>query len=181
MISHSELKRVLWLNEDEGRFYWNIKSRGIVIGQQAGSFDAYGYGQIRYAGKLYKEHRLVWFYINGAWPNGQIDHADHDRRNNKFANLREVNNLENHRNRPMQKNNRSGFVGVSFNKHTSSFESYITINGKKKKLGYFEKIHDAITARIEANKLYQFHKNHGSGFGISKEKLKDLTQHNQGE
>jgi len=170
MITQEELKHVLFLNESEGRFYWNVNRRGIVKGSQAGSFDAHGYGQIRFNGRVYKEHRLVWLYITGEWPSNQIDHKNHVRRDNRFENLRVVDNIENHKNRPMQKTNTSGFVGVSFDKRLKKWEAYITANKKRKCLGYFKTIENAISARKAANNKYEFHENHGVGYGISKKK-----------
>jgi len=180
-ITYDRLKQVLYFDEELGRFFWNEKIRGIKIGDQAGSFDAHGYGQIRIDGKIYKEHHLVWFYKTGNWPKCQIDHCNHDRRDNRFSNLRECDNLGNHCNRPMQRNNTSGFVGVSFEKNR--YAAYITLKGKKINLGRFESIDDAASARKVANELYGFHENHGIGKGISKkvptlrkEKLKALKE-----
>lgn len=165
MLTIERLKQVLWLDLDEGRFYWRVKIRGIRIGMQAGSFDAHGYGQVKVDGVLYKEHRLVWFYVTGTWPKDQIDHANHDRRDNRFANLREVNNMANHLNRPMQSSNTSGFVGVSFCPRTKCFEAYITVNKKRIGLGMHKTVEAAASARAAANELYGFHPNHGVGLG----------------
>ena len=173
MITVDELKEALWLNQEEGRFYWNKKSKGVSIGSQAGSFDAYGYGQIRINRCIYKEHRLVWLYLTGKFPDDQIDHKNHLRRDNRFENLRSVNDIENNKNRSMQKNNTSGFVGVSFNKLTKKWESYITVGKKRKQIGYFSKLEDAILSRKSANIEFDFHENHGIGYGVSKKKRYD--------
>lgn len=166
MLTIERLKEVLWFNADEGRFYWNVKIKGIRIGMQAGSFDAHGYGQVKVDGVLYKEHRLVWFYVTGAWPKDQIDHANHDRRDNRFENLREVDNTENHLNRPMQASNTSGFVGVHYEPRHKKFVAYIAVNRKRVNLGRFAKFEDAVTARTAANEQCGYHPNHGVGLGI---------------
>lgn len=168
MLKVERLKELLLYDADDGRFYWKVKVKGRQIGWQAGSFDAHGYGQIRIDGEIYKEHRLVWLYVTGSWPKDQIDHQNHDRRDNRFENLCEASNVTNHLNRPMQATNTSGFVGVSFCKRTNRFAAYITIRGKQNKLGRFEKLEDAIDARKAANEKYGFHKNHGIGYGISR-------------
>lgn len=110
----------------------------------------------------------MWLYVTGNWPENQIDHLNHKRRDNRFENLRDVNNQINHFNRPMQASNTSGFVGVSFQKATKSFEAYINIAKKKIRLGRFKNLIDAIDARKEANIKYGFHENHGIGLGIPK-------------
>lgn len=40
-------------------------------------------------------HRLAWFLIHHAWPNGEIDHIDGNRQNNRIDNLRVVSRKEN--------------------------------------------------------------------------------------
>lgn len=52
------------------------------------------------------------------------------------------------------KRNKSGRIGVWFNQKAGKYEAYISINGKRKCLGVFEKIQDAIDAREEAENLY---------------------------
>lgn len=43
--------------------------------------------------------------------------------------------------------NKSGHVGVSWHKRHQKWVAYITVSGKQKYLGTFEKIEDAISAR----------------------------------
>lgn len=179
MLTIERLKELLIYDADAGRFFWRVKVKGRRIGQQAGSFDAHGYGQVRIDGEIYKEHRLVWLYVTGAWPKDQIDHQNHDRRDNRFENLREADNHTNHLNRPMQATNTSGFVGVSFNKHIERFEAYITVDKKRHRLGYFDTVEGAIAARSAANLQYGFHANHGIGIGRpSRARLRALTKGN---
>lgn len=171
MMTHSRLLELLRYDDSDGRFYWKLGGRGIKHEKklQAGSFDAHGYGQIRIDGVIYKEHRLVWFYKNGEFPENQIDHINHDRRDNRFENLRLANNSENGKNRPKQRNNKSGHVGVRF--YNGAFCAYINVSGKQIHLGRFNNIDEAINARSLANKKYGFHENHGVGFGISRDKI----------
>ena len=165
-ITIERLRELVEYNAELGRFFWLQSGRGFMTkGAEAGSFDAHGYGQVRLDRQIYKEHRLVWFYHTGKWPEEQIDHINHQRRDNRFENLRLASNSENHRNRPMQRNNTSGFVGVYWDKR-GWFESYINAGGKKIRLGRFKNIEDAIEARQEANRRYGFHENHGKGFGV---------------
>lgn len=176
MLTLERLKEALWYDEESGRFFWNTKIKGIIIGSEAGSNDAHGYGQIRLDGKVYKEHRLVWLYVTGRWPEGQIDHINHERRDNRFHNLREVDNAGNHTNRPMQRNNTTGVVGVSYCKRIDRYEAYITIDGKRKNLGHYKTLAQAREVREAANIQYGFHPNHGHGLGISRRKPKQRVE-----
>lgn len=173
-ITLERLRELVEYNSEIGRFFWLRSGRGFMTkGAEAGSFDAHGYGQIRIDGQIYKEHHLVWLFHTGEWPTEQIDHINHQRRDNRFENLRVATNSENHKNRPLQKNNTSGFVGVHWDKR-GWFEAYINVGGKKIRLGRFKNIEDAIEARKKANEQYGFHENHGVGLGIPK---KTSTNH----
>ena len=166
MITQARLLELLRYEPDEGRFYWLKKGRGIRPSRncQAGSFDAHGYGQIRIDGMVYKEHRLVWLYVHGEFPKNQIDHANHDRRDNRIENLRLVDNIENHKNRPKQNNNKTGMPGVCYDKR-GFYAAYITVNGERIGLGYYKTIDGAKEARMAANVKYGYHANHGVGIG----------------
>ena len=52
------------------------------------------------------------------------------------------------------KTNTSGFKGVSFNNKRNKFEAYLQIHGKKKFLGRYNEIEDAIAARIDGEEKY---------------------------
>jgi hypothetical protein len=55
---------------------------------------------------------------------------------------------ENNTNKKKQRNNTSGFIGVYFDKQQKKWYSTISINYKRKFLGYFD-------TREEASKCYQ--------------------------
>lgn len=44
---------------------------------------------------VYKYHRIVWLWVTGKWPRGNIDHIDKDAMNNRWSNLRDVTHKEN--------------------------------------------------------------------------------------
>lgn len=170
MHTLEDFKKEMWLDEERGRFFWHKPGKGRRPGLQVGAFDVHGYGQINFKKQLYKEHRLVWLFITGEWPKGQIDHLNHDRRDNRFENLREVTNQENHFNRPLQKTNKSGVPGVWLDERMGKYRAFINVNGKRFELGFFEEKEAAIAARQEANREHGFHENHGIGLGRPKYK-----------
>jgi hypothetical protein len=170
MLTREMLASVLTFDESKGRFYWLGTGRGKPVGKEAGSFDAHGYGQINVFGKVWKEHRLVWLWMHGELPPCQLDHVNHDRRDNRPENLRLADNIENHKNRPMQNSNKSGYIGVWHDKKRGHFQAYINVNRKRINLGQFKTLEQAIEARRSANLKYGFHENHGSDYGRPKHK-----------
>lgn len=82
----------------------------------------------------------------------RFDHVNRNPLDNRKSNLRAANYTENARNYSKQKNNTSGFSGVSWDKQCSKWVAYIVIDKKRKKLGRFVDKEDAIRARLEAEK-----------------------------
>jgi len=83
-------------------------------------------------------HRLIFLYHFGRWPTNQIDHIDGNPKNNCIENLREATNSQNNHNKAKPINNTSGYKGVSYCKAAKKWETYITIDRKRKYLGLFE-------------------------------------------
>lgn len=121
---------------------WNSKFPGSV----AGGFDGHGHREVRILGVSYRAHRLAWAYMTGRWPDGQIDHINGDRADNRFQNLRVVDNRQNGMNCGMNRLNTSGFKGVTWNKSRRKWQAGVTIYGQYKYIGLFEcpkEAHDA--------------------------------------
>jgi hypothetical protein len=61
---------------------------------------------------------------------------------------------ENNINRTKQNNNKSGFVGVYWDKQTSMWRAQIKINNKIITLGRYNNITDAVITRLQAELKY---------------------------
>ncbi len=151
---------------DTGKLYWKISpSDKVKAGQEAGSNDVHGYTQVKALGVVRKAHRVIWDLCNPddlLKPGEQIDHIDHDRRNNRITNLRKVSSAGNHKNMSLASNNTSGVTGVSWCKTRKLWRAYIRVESSFIGLGYFENKDDAVVARKNAEKELGFHKNHGA-------------------
>ena len=166
-VTQAELKELLNYDPDTGVFKWRVSPRmGISVGTNAGCLSSWGYLIIRIKGKPYRAHRLAWLYVYGEWPEGELDHINHDRIHNRIENLRIVSRFENSRNQKMRTNNTSGVTGVYWNKVYQKWYAYIQLRGKLKYLGRSTDKQVTIEARKTAEKKYGFHPNHG---------LSDLT------
>lgn len=136
---------------------WNTR----LAGKLAGVVNPDGYIEIRLSGTIYKAHRLIWFMQAGSWPDGQIDHVDHCRTNNRWSNLRSVTNADNSRNQSRHSSNTSGVTGVSWDNRYGRWRATIKVDGTKKHLGYFVNFNEAVAVRKLAESEYGFHENHG--------------------
>jgi len=156
-----QLKSEFSYDKDSGQFTrlipWKIKKYGLYVKQSHHS----GYIYIQHEGKKYGGHRLAWLYVYGHFPDGQIDHINGIRDDNKLCNLRVVTNRVNQQNASLRPDNKSGQVGVSWFKTRNTWRAVINISGKQRTLGYFKKLEDAIKARKEAEIHYKKKKNHG--------------------
>ena len=98
MINQKQLKEVLHYDPLSGIFIWKIKSaRCIQIGDIAGYKD-HGYIRIEINHKAYFANRLAFLYMEGYFPEGDVDHKDRIKDNNKWNNLRHVTRSCNMRN-----------------------------------------------------------------------------------
>jgi hypothetical protein len=99
---------------------------------------------------------------NGEWPNGQVDHINGDRSDNRICNLRIVDSQQNCRNQKLRKTNATGTMGVYFHKLTGKWTAQIMQSGKRIHLGLFDTKEGAISARKLAEVGYGYHPNHGA-------------------
>jgi hypothetical protein len=137
----------------DGALIWNA---GAITrrpnGAQAGYLNADGYVVIEVAGQAQLAHRLVWLMHHGAWPEGEIDHKNGVRNDNRIDNLRDVARVTNTENRRLATTgSASGFLGVSIH-HTGKFRARIRADGVLKSLGLFETPEDAHAAYVNAKR-----------------------------
>jgi len=115
--------------------------------------------QGRVLSKRYYAHRITWLIYYGEWPKNQIDHINQDATDNRIKNLRDVTNAENNKNKTLQNNNKTGYLGVS--KRHGKYRAEINVNNIRKHLGYYDTVEEAAAARAVANINYNYHPNHG--------------------
>jgi hypothetical protein len=147
MLTQKELKSQLHYNPDTGLFIRNkALCNSVKIGDVAGAPDGKGYLRISVNMKRHKAHRLAWLYMTGELPKNQIDHINGVKNDNRFINLREATNSQNKSNSGLYVNNKSGYKGVSWYKKYKKWVSHVSVNGKRKTLGYFDNAIDASIA-----------------------------------
>lgn len=124
-------------------------TRGRRKGRAIGGLN----GRYLYAwvdGRYVALHRLIWTWHNGAIPSGlSVDHINHSRFDNRIENLRLATSAENSRNRPPT---RSTHHGVYESKGRYRVSIWI---------GTFDTLEEAVAARRDAERVYNYHPNHG--------------------
>jgi inorganic pyrophosphatase len=112
-----------------------------------------GYKVVRFFGKKYGLHQLIYLYHYGFIPAG-IDHFDGDTLNNRIKNLRPANKSQNAANQKIIKESRSGLKGVRVKKD-GRICAVIGFRGARYFLGDFKSTEEAHKAYLKkASELF---------------------------
>jgi hypothetical protein len=147
-LTQAWLKEIVHYEPDTGTF---TRLTGQNKGKKAGYLTEDGYVSIEILGVVYPAHRLAWYFVKGVWPEGDIDHIDRCRTNNKFDNLRDVTRSINLFNRGMMKNNTSGVRNVYWAKKKKKWVVNKNENNKRIYVGSYDTLEEAAE---EAKKYY---------------------------
>jgi hypothetical protein len=146
-----------WFSDERSFRTWNSRFAGREAftakhsaGYRVGCID----------GRTYFAHRVIWVMHCGP-ADGEIDHINGNRADNRLENLRLVTREENRRNVKRQANNKSGATGIR--QQGNSWEALIQVGGKQTYLGRFPTFAEALQARKNAEADMNFHANHGRG------------------
>lgn len=137
---------------------WNKRMAGRPA-LNAVSSTGYRFGTI-WNGITYA-HRVLWAMAHGEWPDGEIDHINADKLDNRIENLRVVSKRENARNRRLSKRNKSGITGVCWCRKRRAWVASIKGDTGTINLGRFKCVGMAMRARKQAQRQLGYHPNHG--------------------
>lgn len=145
VLSVDALKENLHYDPETGIFTRLKQCTGTSkLGDTAGCLNSRGYLTIMVNGVSYRAHRLAWLYMTGTMPKELIDHKNGIKTDNRFNNLRQATHKQNMENQiTPRKNNKSGFLGVSFYKSLQNYRAFIRIDGKRLYLGQFNTAEEA--------------------------------------
>lgn len=161
-VTPEALHKLLTHDPDTGKLFWKRRhdpdcdswNKQFAFAEAFTNPHSKGYLAGAIFGRTYLAHRVIFALHYGYWPE-ITDHINGVRTDNRICNLRSVTPSENQRNRRISKNNKSGFTGV----HASGekWVAQINRNYKYRYLGRFSRIEDAVAARKEAERKYDFH------------------------
>lgn len=160
LVYEPETGELRWLERPLSMFpsrnaqaVWN----GRYAGKLAFTADSRGYRYGNIFNRKFKAHRVAWALHHGAWPDGDIDHINGKRADNRMANLRVVDRLQNNRNLRLRASSASGVSGVAWDK----FKRRWIVSVGRRYIGSFIDLEEAATARRAAEAAFGFHPNHG--------------------
>ncbi len=157
-LTAQRLREVLNYDPETGVFTRKARTSSCVqVGRETGCLDEHGYLRVSVDDRRYWAHRLAWLYVHGVWPDGQVDHRNRVRNDNRFVNLRLASKAENAQNAKVRENNTSGHKGVSWSNRQQRWYAYITHQQRMQNLGLYTDINDAVAARKAAEaRLHPF-------------------------
>lgn len=110
-LNTSRVRELLDYNPDNGELTWRLQtSRRVKVGDVAGSAHNQGYITVGIDGVRWLTHHVVWVWWYGEMPDGDVDHINRDRSDNRISNLRCVSRSDNLLN--ARHKNATGFTGV---------------------------------------------------------------------
>lgn len=143
-VTADRLREVLHYEPSTGVFTWKVAlGPAAKPGSMAGTISKRGRRHIAIDGTVFVAHRLAWLYVHGEWPNGQLDHRNLDKLDDRIENLRVTDAQGNSANKRVFRNNRLGVKGVGMPyrpRKTSTrirYRARIRVNDKLIHLGYF--------------------------------------------
>ena len=89
-------------------------------------------------------HRAAWLLHSGSWPDGEIDHINGIKTDNRMCNLRVVTRSENAMNRSVRRDTKCGLKGVQAS--GSKFVAKLCRDGRSYYVGTFDTAEQASEA-----------------------------------
>lgn len=159
MVCPEYLKQILHYCPETGVFTWLPRpiTKGVRIdrfGMQAGAVNPQTLHRVIMINrKHYFAHHLAWLYMTGEWPIGLVDHADGQRDNNAWKNLRRATVSQNIANSKKRSDNSTGYKGVS-KRPNGHFRARLMVEGKPISLGDYKTAEEAHAAYCAAAKTH---------------------------
>lgn len=152
MLTIERLKRLLHYDPDTGVFTYRETRGRCLRGTVSGKRHAGGYWRVSIDRKIYQAHRLAWFYVFEEWPNGDIDHINLDKVDNRISNLRIATPSENQANTSKRTKTLAALKGVTWHK-CGKWQASVKVSGRAIYLGLFDTPEAAHIAYCAAAKV----------------------------
>ena len=150
-----ELRKLLRYEPETGKLFSRRSGAEVFTNTH---HSGYKKGAVK--SKTYTAHRICMAIYFGVWPDGEVDHINGDRADNRALNLRVATKSKNQRNAKRREDNTTGHVGVNL-RPNGKWQAYISHSGKRQHIGTFNSKTEAIRARVEQQRLHGYSERHG--------------------
>ena len=151
-LTAQRLRELIGYDPETGVFTRRVRLSNRSKMQNLGTVSNNGYFRFSVDGRNYFSHRLAWLYMNGNWPEHDIDHINGIRNDNRIANLRAVSRALNLQNmREAKTNSHSGLLGVALDQR-GKWAASIQTFGERTRLGRFDTKEQAYAAYLSAKR-----------------------------
>lgn len=133
--------------EKLSQYKWHVNKNGYI---QRSIYLGGGRKNKKYKGEKLHHLILIPKHDEGLY----IDHINRNKLDNRKENLRYCTHAENCRNRQVRADNKTGVKGVNKMHNCNRWRVRIQVNGKRKHIGLFEKLEDAMEAYKNASMKY---------------------------
>lgn len=158
--------RYLSYDPDTGEVRWKecrTRNGKAKVGDVAGCVDEHGYIRLMLDGRKVRAHRVAFVLMGEAEPL-QVDHINGNRTDNRWANLRRSDPLQNAKNAKRRKDSTTAVTGVGFSRQHNKWKVRVNHKGVTHYLGLFEDVNAAIAARLSWQRDFGYSERHGSGY-----------------
>ena len=152
--STGEMHRVRKVVSKTGRF--------MTIDKLITGTNNRGYLWVKLFEYMYLVHRLAFLYVTGKHPQGEVDHINGIRLDNRWENLRDCDSAAQSRNQGVRSDSTSGVRGVTYSKNARKWVVRISQDGNRMSLGNFKSFKEAVSVRRAAETQFGYHENHGA-------------------
>lgn len=156
-ITQEYVQQLIEYDPRTGVAHWKVDKGTARKGDKIQSISTKGYYRISIDRRRISLHRVIWLYVYGTLPDLSVDHINRNKTDNRIVNLRLATNRQQHQNKSAQKNNTSGYVGVTWNKHAAKWVAQIWDAGVAHYLGVFDSKEGAAQAYAEAKSQMHEH------------------------
>ncbi len=109
-----------------------LRRAGVTVGWPNGN----GYLRVRFRARKIYVHQVAVFLVTGNWLVGPIDHANGDRSDNRWGNLRPCTHSQNMQNSKKQANGTQPYKGIE-RFPSGRWGARIMADGESRRLGSF--------------------------------------------
>lgn len=154
-MAPAEVKSLIKYDPETGVLSWAVRRGSAHAGKVISTISNDGYIVVGINRRRYQAHRVAWVVHYGEWPDGDIDHINGDRADNRISNLRLCDDSQNQFNVSKKTGVfTSSYKGVGFHSRSKKWRARIRVRNKRIELGYFDTQEEAYAAYCEASKIY---------------------------